>query len=414
MAALTDLRCERAFNKEFLRERINAIEELMDQIVSNPFVSSPTSIALCFSLLAVGSRRLDLSHGNGTIKGATIGYFRIALRMRPCLYAEVSLLQSQALLLMTYFSHSVGASSTSSLMADATSCLQILRLHSSSAINKLSSDRLEQTNIKRAFWAIHCMEKPHSLQEGLFPLIHGEYADHNISSLQSSSDRGTDWLSVNVRYAEVCSDILRQLNSPRHNSRDCLICCGRSYCEKSPAFILCRLEDSLMMWKTDFTLNFNVDNLSTLPYIERHHMLAYITRFHFATIAIYSLPEIEATDISKERRCESARQILKLSSHISWSDLCDNWELCSAISLATCIIATGIIQKASLAEAERSIAVTNNASTYMYSHKTSCEIDISYIGIAIGFFSRISLSTTHGFGDAAMELCSFALSLAKC
>ncbi|ENI01939.1 hypothetical protein COCC4DRAFT_43018 [Bipolaris maydis ATCC 48331] len=185
MAALTDLRCERAFNKEFLRERINAcfpelyetgiylkseaIEELMDQIVSNPFVSSPTSIALCFSLLAVGSRRLDLSHGNGTIKGATIGYFRIALRMRPCLYAEVSLLQSQALLLMTYFSHSVGASSTSSLMADATSCLQILRLHSSSAINKLSSDRLEQTNIKRAFWAIHCMEKPHSLQEGLFP-----------------------------------------------------------------------------------------------------------------------------------------------------------------------------------------------------------------------------------------------------
>ncbi|KAH7562899.1 hypothetical protein BM1_02419 [Bipolaris maydis] len=110
MAALTDLRCERAFNKEFLRERINgklisnptgiylkseAIEELMDQIVSNPFVSSPTSIALCFSLLAVGSRRLDLSHGNGTIKGATIGYFRIALRMRPCLYAEVSLLQSQ-------------------------------------------------------------------------------------------------------------------------------------------------------------------------------------------------------------------------------------------------------------------------------------------------------------------------------
>ncbi|KAJ6199325.1 hypothetical protein J3E72DRAFT_268097 [Bipolaris maydis] len=129
MAALTDLRCERAFNKEFLRERIN-----------------------------------DLSHGNGTIKGATIGYFRIALRMRPCLYAEVSLLQSQ-----TYFSHSVGASSTSSLMADATSCLQILRLHSSSAINKLSSDRLEQTNIKRAFWAIHCMEKPHSLQEGLFP-----------------------------------------------------------------------------------------------------------------------------------------------------------------------------------------------------------------------------------------------------
>ncbi|EUC41823.1 hypothetical protein COCMIDRAFT_105204 [Bipolaris oryzae ATCC 44560] len=392
-----------------------AIEELVVQIISNPFVSGPASIALFFSLFAIGSRRLDLSHGNGTIKGATIGYFRIALRMRSCMYGEVSLLKSQAFLLMTYFSFTVGASSTSSLMADATSCLQTLRLHSSSEINKLSSDRLEQTNLKRAFWGIYSMEKPYSLQEGLLPLIHGEYADHNISSLQSSLDVGTDLLGVYVRYAEVCSSILRQLHSQRHESRDCSVCCGRGYCEKSPASTLCRLEDSLMMWKTDFSLNFNVDNLSALSRVERRHRLAYITRFHFATIAIYSLPEIEATDMSKERRCESARQILNLSSHISWSDMCDNWELCSAISLATCIIATGIIQKASLAEAERSIAVTDNISTYnMYSHKTSCEIDIPYIGIAIGFFSRISLSTTHDFGNAAMELCSFALSLARC
>ncbi|EMD62290.1 hypothetical protein COCSADRAFT_219163 [Bipolaris sorokiniana ND90Pr] len=391
-----------------------AIEALVEQIISNPFVSSPTSIALFFSLLAIGSRRLDLSHGNGTIKGATIGYFRIALRLRPYLYDEVNLLKSQALLLMTYFSYAVGASSTSSLMADTTSCLQILRLHSSSAVNKLTSDCLEQTNIKRAFWAIYSMEKPYSLQEGLLPLIPGEYADHKISPTQTSSDRGTDWLSVNVRYAQVCSGILRQLHSQRHDSRDCSICCGRGYCEKSPASTLCRLEDSLMMWKTDSSLNFSVDNLSALPCAERRHRLAYITRFHFATIAIYSLPEIEATGMSKERQCESARQILNLSSHISWSDLCDNWELCSAISLATCIIATGIIQKASIAEAERSTAVTGSISTYTYSHKTSFETDIPYIGIAIGFFSRISLSTTHDFGAAAMELCSFALSLARC
>lgn len=55
-------------------------------------------------------------------------------------------------------------------MADATSCLQTLRLHSSSAINKLSNDRLEQTNIKRAFWSIYSMEKLYSLQEGLLPV----------------------------------------------------------------------------------------------------------------------------------------------------------------------------------------------------------------------------------------------------
>ncbi|EUC28655.1 hypothetical protein COCCADRAFT_9005 [Bipolaris zeicola 26-R-13] len=211
MAALTDVRSERSFNQEFFHNRINACfaelyegsicldsesaEKLVDQIISNPFVSSPTSIALVFSLLAIGSRRLDLSHGNGILKGATIGYFRIALRMRPSLYDEASLLKSQTLLLMTYFSHTIGASSTSSLMADATSCLQTLRLHSSSAINKLSNDRLEQTNIKRAFWSIYSMEKLYSLQEGLLPLIHGEYADHKISSTQKASDRGPDWLT---------------------------------------------------------------------------------------------------------------------------------------------------------------------------------------------------------------------------
>lgn len=88
-----------------------------------------------------------------------------------------------------------------------------------------------------------------------------------------------------------------------------------------------------MMWKTDFSLNFNVDNLSALPCTERRHRLAYITRFHFAIIAIYSLPEIEATDMSKERRCESARQILNLSSHISWSDLCDDWFVLTSLYL---------------------------------------------------------------------------------
>jgi hypothetical protein len=70
-------------------------ETLVDQILSHPFVSSTASFTLFFSLLAIGSRRVDLSHGGGTIKEATIIFFRIALRMRPRPHDEVNFLTLQ-------------------------------------------------------------------------------------------------------------------------------------------------------------------------------------------------------------------------------------------------------------------------------------------------------------------------------
>ncbi|EUC27509.1 hypothetical protein COCCADRAFT_41782 [Bipolaris zeicola 26-R-13] len=390
ISVLTDLRSERSFGKELFHKRIEAcfaeldsnigifldlatVDALVDQVLFYPLVSNPTCIALFFSVLAIGSRRLDLSHGTGTIKGATIGFFRIALRMRPHPYDETSLLTLQ-----TYFSYTIGANSTSSLMADATSGLQTLRLHSCSAIDKLSSDCLEQARIKRVFWAIYSMEKPYCLQEGLLPLIHSEYADHNISASQGSPCKG-DWLNVNIRYAEICSAILQQLHTQRQ-SRKNYSCCFRGVdCEHNSASAVSRLEATLTTWKNDFFFDFRLDNLSALPCDERRHRLTYISKYHFAVVAIHSLPETENTDMSKERRCKSAREILNMSAHISWADLCDNWSLCSVTSLATCILVAGTIEKASVVKAQRNIAATTGIRSNEHSYKSGIETDISYI-----------------------------------
>ncbi|KAJ5056051.1 hypothetical protein J3E74DRAFT_294414 [Bipolaris maydis] len=300
----------------------------VNQVLLYPLVSNLACIALFFSVLAIGSRRLDLSHSTGTIKGETIGFFRIALRMKPHLYDKTNLLTLQ-----TYFSCTIGANSTSSLMADATSGLQTLHLHSCSAIDKLSSNCLEQARIKRAFWAIYSIEKPYCLQEGLLPLIHSEYTDHSIPASQGSPCKGDDWLNVNIRYAEVCSAILRQLHTQRHSSQNYL-CCRRAGCEHNSASTISWLEAMLTMWKTDFFFDFRLDNLSALPYNERRHRLTYINQYHFAVIAIHSLPETENTDMSKESRYKSAREILNMSAHVSWADLCANWLVFVSLYLA--------------------------------------------------------------------------------
>jgi hypothetical protein len=78
-------------------------------------------------------------------------------------------------------------------------------------------------------------------------------------------------------------------------------------------------------WKNDLPFDLDVNGLSSLPCDERRLKLNYINRYYFAMIAIYSLPEIEETSMSRERRCESAREILNMSTHVSWPDLCDNW-----------------------------------------------------------------------------------------
>ncbi|KAJ6193803.1 hypothetical protein J3E72DRAFT_272195 [Bipolaris maydis] len=148
----------------------------VNQVLLYPLVSNLACIALFFSVLAIGSRRLDLSHSTG--------FFRIALRMKPHLYDKTNLLTLQLGLMIydmyqTYFSCTIGANSTSSLMADATSGLQTLHLHSCSAIDKLSSNCLEQARIKRAFWAIYSIEKPYCLQEGLLPKFVQRFYDNS-------------------------------------------------------------------------------------------------------------------------------------------------------------------------------------------------------------------------------------------
>ncbi|EMD62757.1 hypothetical protein COCSADRAFT_343184 [Bipolaris sorokiniana ND90Pr] len=378
ISVLIDLRSQRSFNKELFYKRIEAcfaelhgsigifldlatVYALVDQVLLHPLVSNPTCIALFFSVLAIGSRRLDLSHSTGTINGATIGFFRIALRMKPHPCNETNLLRLQTLLSLTYFSYAIGANSTSSLMAEATSGLQTLRLHSCNAIDKLSSDRLEQARIKRAFWAIYSMEKPYCLQEGLLPRFVQQFYDKSTPNGKVGK----------ITHAAVEEQI------------------------------------------ANTTQPLPLDNLSALPCDERRRRLTYINKYHFAVIAIHSLPETENTDMSKGIRYKSAREILNMSAHLSWADLCDNWSLCYVVSLATCIVAARIIEKVCVVEAQRDIATTTGIRSNEHSYESGIETDISYIGIAIGFFSRVSLSTTPGFGAAAMKLCSFALGLAK-
>nr|A0A3G9HCC8.1 RecName: Full=AAl-toxin cluster-specific transcription factor ALT13; AltName: Full=AAL-toxin biosynthesis cluster protein 13 [Alternaria alternata]BBG74281.1 Zn(II)2Cys6 transcription factor [Alternaria alternata] len=302
------------------------VEELVCQVLAHPFVSSPISIALCLSFLAVGSR--DLSLDDDCREMNAMNLFRTALYIRPNPSSGPSLWTFQALLLMAHFSCDIGAESTTSLMTDTATCVQALRLHSSAAISNLCSSDSERVNLKRAFWTFFAVEKLHCIQEGLFPLIHGEYADHKVAAPQDPLCRRYDCLYSDVGYAKICSKILQQLQGQQDISQVGSSCCGRESYKQSPAFTANRLETMLMEWKGNLPFDGDGKNIFTATSPgERRIRLTCINMYHFAMIAIHSLPGVEDTDASKRQRCESAREILDMSEHITSADLLYDWSV---------------------------------------------------------------------------------------
>ncbi|KAF7548171.1 hypothetical protein G7Z17_g7237 [Cylindrodendrum hubeiense] len=278
------------------------------------------SIALFHSMLAIGSHSLNLRQDSplaGTAKYPVLRFFDEALSMRQHFRDNPSIPGLQALLAMAHFSSQSGADSTSGLLADAALCIQTLRLHSNGDIEKWYLNQVERENARRAFWFFYSLEKPHCLYNGLFPLIHDDFIDHDSPALPSPFFGGIDWLSINTDYATLCSFILRQ------------------GCKHSATSTVKRLENMLDDWekRLPFGCSVNPTQLSRAPsdysaltLQERRLRVKSLYRYCFATIAIHCMQDEtvqsrEDADRGKEKCYAAAQDMLKTSYHISSADV---------------------------------------------------------------------------------------------
>ncbi|RDH16083.1 hypothetical protein M747DRAFT_123376 [Aspergillus niger ATCC 13496] len=359
------------------------LERLIDRVMDKAAVF-PAGLTLLNAILAIGSHCLNLKDSTSSASRANYPvsqFFDKALKFRHQIPAEASLEKLQSLLVMSYFASRTGSILASSLIAEATCCAQGLRLNSTPAIQRTHAGPIEQETARRAFWFLYCLEKPHCLREGTFPLVNEAFIDHTPPRLLNSFGK-SDWLLINSRYAGLCSRILRRLYGGGS-------CCCEGECSDTVDSIEI-LERALKAWGKE--LPFPCDtppsnrmmNYSTLTCTDRRLRLSNLYRYHGAVIAIQILQSCQSnTQWDEEICCQSARTILSACYCISLSDVQYDWSLYYFPSIATCVLFIILIRKG------------------------NSQKDLSYIGIASGFFGRLSLDADVPF-DEITELIKFA------
>ncbi|KAH8821807.1 hypothetical protein F5884DRAFT_894535 [Xylogone sp. PMI_703] len=342
--------------------------------------SSPALVALVNTVMAIGSHFLNLEN-DLDISGEPLydapRYFDRALKLRQRLIGDVTIRNLQALLVMAYFARRTGSKLTSELMLYATHCAQSLRLNSQNAICKLYQRQKDQQEAKQTLWFLYSIEKPHCLRERMFSVLDKDFIDHSPPKV--SNELGTNWLSIQLQYSNLCASILRRIYGQSPLTKN----------DSSSTVTIENIKQSLNQWKQE--LPFRCDFLglkSESPLIsssERNLRLSYLFKYHEAVIAMcktridldsdaLSLPELDL--LRDDDACiESAREILAVSCQTNVSDVLHDWSLYHLVSVATCIIFISIIKNPSKRK------------------------DLSYLGMATGFFGRLSLSAEVPFED---------------
>ncbi|KAI2863335.1 transcriptional regulator family: Fungal Specific TF [Aspergillus niger] len=326
------------------------LERLIDRVMDKAAVF-PAGLTLLNAILAIGSHCLNLKDSTSSASRANYPvsqFFDKALKFRHQIPAEASLEKLQSLLVMSYFASRTGSILASSLIAEATCCAQGLRLNSTPAIQRTHAGPIEQETARRAFWFLYCLEKPHCLREGTFPLVNEAFIDHTPPRLLNSFGK-SDWLLINSRDTVDSIEIL---------------------------------ERALKAWEKelpfpcDTPLSNRMMNYSTLTCTDRRLRLSNLYRYHGAVIAIQILQSCQSnTQWDEEICCQSARTILSACYCISLSDVQYDWSLYYFPSIATCVLFIILIRKG------------------------NSQKDLSYIGIASGFFGRLSLDADVPFDE---------------
>ncbi|GLA36991.1 hypothetical protein AnigIFM63309_003489 [Aspergillus niger] len=306
------------------------LERLIDRVIDKAAVF-PAGLTLLNAILAIGSHCLNLKDSTSSASRANYPvsqFFDKALKFRHQIPTEASLEKLQS-----YFASRTGSILASSLIAEATCCAQGLRLNSTPAIQRTHAGPIEQETARRAFWFLYCLEKPHCLREGTFPLVNEAFIDHTPPRLLNSFGK-SDWLLINSRYAGLCSRILRRLYGGGS-------CCCEGECSDTVDSIEI-LERALKAWEKE--LPFPCDtppsnrmmNYSTLTCTDRRLRLSNLYRYHGAVIAIQILQSCQSnTQWDEEICCQSARTILSTCYCISLSDVQYDWSLYYFPSIAT-------------------------------------------------------------------------------
>ncbi|KAE9379514.1 hypothetical protein N431DRAFT_478512 [Stipitochalara longipes BDJ] len=350
----------------------------------------PASLALVNAVLAVGAHSLNFQ-GNFNIQATPLhnapAFFEKALKLRHQLpSSEMSIRDLQAFLTMLYFSVRTGSKMTSELMMSATHCVQALRLNNQGAICRVYQTRADQADAKRALCFLYSIEMPYCLRYRIFPLLNWDSVDY-VQPDVSLPNQLTDWLSIQYQYSLLCSTIIRNLYGqtiPRRPQSE-------------------KFEHALSVWKDELPLlrdstgKIAHDYLS-MSSLERKLQLGTLFQYHEALITMFmgrtetnSLP-LGLSDINQSQKDEiclsSAREVLTVSCHISTADVHENWSLYYLVCLATYVIFVFIIRQ------------------------PSCREDFSYLGMALGFFGRLSLDAEVPFEEVT-ELCKIAWEAGK-
>ncbi|PNP80102.1 Fum21p [Fusarium nygamai] len=365
-------------------------------------VDTETSV-LFHSLMAIGCHSLNLDQGHRAIgkgKYPVLKFFKQALNARQHLRDSPSLGGLQAILTMAYFSARVGDDSTSSFLADAAFCVQTLQLHNASAIEQKYNSFQEQQVAKRALWFLYSLEKPRCLAEGLLPLIHDDFVDYDPPSSASYSASEVDWFAINARFARICSSIIRErlrCKSGRPPSRR-----GQDRAsEYSASSVIKRLESLLEEWRDDlpFAGDFDAtgsDEFAASTCSERRHRIKCLNKYWSAIIATHSGQARGVAEdggagvrLSRARCIDAAQAILQNSHYITSTDILSDISLYYYITVATRVIMTVVIRDRFASDIAGDPVHNNTATrTRETTHGRSI---MSYVGIAIGLFSRLSL-----------------------
>ncbi|KAF5571572.1 fumonisin biosynthetic Zn(II)2Cys6 transcription factor Fum21 [Fusarium phyllophilum] len=381
-----------------------SMDLIADEITKNGLAVDTETSVLFHSLMAIGCHSLNLDQGHRAIgkgKYPVLKFFKEALNARQHLRDSPSLGGLQAILTMAYFSAQVGDDSTSSFLADAAFCVQTLQLHNASAIEQKYNSFQEQQEAKRALWFLYSLEKPRCLAEGLLPLIHDDFVDYDPPSSASYSASEVDWFAINARFARICSSIIRERlrcklgHPPSRRGRD-------HASEHSASSAIKRLESLLEEWRDDipFASDSNAitrsNEFAALTCWERRHRIKCLNKYWSAIIATHSgqargvAQDGDAVvGLSRARCIDAAQEILKNSHYITSTDILSDISLYYYITVATRVIMTVVIRDRFASDITGDPVQNNTATrTRETTHGKSI---MSYVGIAIGLFSRLSL-----------------------
>nr|RBQ98723.1 hypothetical protein FVER53263_00314 [Fusarium verticillioides] len=399
-----------------------SMDLIADEITKYALAVDTETSVLFHSLMAIGCHSLNLDQGHRAIgkgKYPASKFFKEALNARQHLRDSPSLGGLQAILTMVipspdiyllaskflhahkaYFSARVGDDSTSSFLADAAFCVQTLQLHNAGAIEQKYNSFLEQQVAKRALWFLYSLEKPRCLAQGLLPLIHDDFVDYDPPPSANYSTSEVDWFAINARFARICSSIIKERlgcklgRTPSRRGKD-------RASEYSASSVIKRLESLLEEWRDDlpFAGDFDAtrsDEFAASTCAERRHRIKCLNKYWSAIIATHSGQARGVAEdggagvrLSRARCIDAAQAILQNSHYVTSTDILSDISLYYYITVATRVIMTVVIRDRFASDITGDPVQKNTATRKR--ETTHGRSIMSYVGIAIGLFSRLSL-----------------------